>query len=453
MSNALYKILDTDASSYAYDTMTNRIIRIKGCFPRGVSEDQKHAMILEYLTRQNLLSKNNLKEVVWQTPFAEYKQYIDHNISDLVLETEQNCNLRCDYCVYSGNYAGTRTHRTVAMTETIAQKAIEMFFRHNRESPKAKISFYGGEPLLRFAFVKDCIAYAKQLFAGKPLSFDLSANGTLMTQEVMDWAQSEPSLTITVTLNGYEHDRYRHFANGEGSLGIILGRLAYAKKQFPHLLRERIRFLCNTASFQELLSARQFYLDHDLPLPMPTSIIDRGGNETIQALFRQDAQAEKAAYNALKALYTTTSDAFCHAYFSPQWIPIHRRNMAPFTDKAFIERTCMPFRVKLFVTAPGELHMCERVTPMYDLGHVNTGFDYDNILKMLNEYQAVSAKACIHCWAQRLCSRCFAGMVFAGKWDNIPDDLCEKMRLSVLHDLKLYCEICEKNPELLQHSV
>ncbi|MBD3196382.1 MAG: 4Fe-4S cluster-binding domain-containing protein [Candidatus Lokiarchaeota archaeon] len=68
----------------------------------------------------------------------------------LALESTQDCNLRCKYCIYSNMYELTRNREQKSMSFEIAKKGISYIYNFikNRYNNEFTVSFYGGEPLL-----------------------------------------------------------------------------------------------------------------------------------------------------------------------------------------------------------------------------------------------------------------------------------------------------------------
>ena len=59
-------------------------------------------------------------------PETDYLPYlINHRLGQLVLQVTQQCNLRCEYCIYSGIYNDHRQHQSSFMTYDIAKRAID----------------------------------------------------------------------------------------------------------------------------------------------------------------------------------------------------------------------------------------------------------------------------------------------------------------------------------------
>ena len=99
------------------------------------------------------------------------------NLGSLVLNVTDQCNLRCEYCIYSGNYEGQRVHGTESMTTDTASSAIDIFMTKSVESPH--ILFYGGEPLIASDLIHFVVDYVNGNYAEKKTRFGMTTNFTL----------------------------------------------------------------------------------------------------------------------------------------------------------------------------------------------------------------------------------------------------------------------------------
>ena len=73
------------------------------------------------------------------------RKVLSSNLENLILEGTQDCNLRCGYCIYGGEYIGERNHQAFSMSLDVAQQAATFFLDHSKETrPIRVISFYGG---------------------------------------------------------------------------------------------------------------------------------------------------------------------------------------------------------------------------------------------------------------------------------------------------------------------
>ena len=69
---------------------------------------------------------------------------LEHNagkrLSQLILQVTQQCNLRCEYCAYSGIYEGNRTHANKNMDFETAKQAIDFFLAHSTENAESIVA-------------------------------------------------------------------------------------------------------------------------------------------------------------------------------------------------------------------------------------------------------------------------------------------------------------------------
>ncbi|MEM2138857.1 MAG: 4Fe-4S cluster-binding domain-containing protein, partial [Candidatus Woesearchaeota archaeon] len=76
-------------------------------------------------------------------------------VDALIISLTSRCNLRCDYCIYSGNYNGMRQHSELQsgdINESVFEKALDFFEQVRHEN--SRLTFYGGEPLIRFDLIR-----------------------------------------------------------------------------------------------------------------------------------------------------------------------------------------------------------------------------------------------------------------------------------------------------------
>ena len=90
------------------------------------------------------------------------------NLNQVVFEVTTACNLRCEYCIYSGMYAGFETLSSRFLpfhkVKLLLDYLIKLWSEHKRpiSSKPIFIGFYGGEPLLNFPLVKQIVQYVEE---------------------------------------------------------------------------------------------------------------------------------------------------------------------------------------------------------------------------------------------------------------------------------------------------
>ena len=143
----------------------------------------------------------------------------------LVFNLTHDCNLRCTYC-FVRNYNPDHEFPTLRM-ETIKQ-AIKLipYNPHARFNPQFTINFFGGEPLLAWDRLKSAVAHAEMVAAqhGVKALFHVTTNGTLLTQEIVDFLD-EHCFSLIVSLDGPAkvHDKYRPLPEGSSHAATMAG--------------------------------------------------------------------------------------------------------------------------------------------------------------------------------------------------------------------------------------
>ena len=59
---------------------------------------------IEYLKESGCLKPVDEKIVVEHGEISLLESLYENNLNTIILQVTQNCNLRCQYCVYSGSY-------------------------------------------------------------------------------------------------------------------------------------------------------------------------------------------------------------------------------------------------------------------------------------------------------------------------------------------------------------
>lgn len=175
---------------------------------------------------------------------AERALVYDRDVTDLCLMISQRCNLNCVYCFGDNGTYGNES----GMDRETAFQAVDWFIGQNKRTDQLKLSFFGGEPLLNFPVVQATLQYAEKQGhkSGKTFNFTLVTNGTLLTDEIIDYLTAH-HVMVKVSIDGDQqvHDRQRPFKNGGGSYKKIIPRLQRLLKAEP-LTACRATILGNT---------------------------------------------------------------------------------------------------------------------------------------------------------------------------------------------------------------
>jgi sulfatase maturation enzyme AslB (radical SAM superfamily) len=151
-------------------------------------------------------------------------------LSNLLLIVTDACNLRCTYCIFSGNYDEFHTYRPARMSWDTARRAVDHFLALNEAPPframpdrKLDIVFFGGEPLLESELMRQVVAYARARERDHYwIYFSATTNLTVLPDELAHFCV-ENGIGLDVSLDGPEpvHDLYRRDAAGRGSFAAV----------------------------------------------------------------------------------------------------------------------------------------------------------------------------------------------------------------------------------------
>jgi uncharacterized protein len=350
------------------------------------------------------------------------EQYIYTRMKQLTLQVTQQCNLRCAYCAYSGQYLNQRTHSSKRMSLETAIQAIDFFLDHNSELSEVTIGFYGGEPLLEFDLMKQCTEYAKSKVEGKKVNFNITTNGTLISDEVADFfAENDFILNISLDGSKEEHDINRKFANGEGSFDTIIANIKKMRDRYPEYARKisiatTINPHIDLSCVMEYFSTDEVFRDR--------SIMFNAVNEKD---YLGDLTYDQKYYNVRNYEYIKMLFSLAGKLDEKYVSPLVSRAKGTFDQKqkGIVSRTiltpkahhggpCLPGVKRLFVRTDGALFPCERINELlefFKIGTLEDGLDIEKIRNILN-IGKLTENECKNCWSLRQCTLCSAQIEF-----------------------------------------
>lgn len=173
---------------------------------------------------------------------SHLRNVLEHQVKRITLVVSEECNQRCRYCTYSGGYKYKRSHSRIMMDSATMKKAVDFYFSHSTRREEKGIAFFGGEPLVNFGLIKECVKYVSERYSTSNI-FNMTTNGTLLTEEKIDFL-AENRFSILISIDGPKeiHDRNRVFKNGKGTFDRLMKNLRKLKSRYPEYFKEKIRF-------------------------------------------------------------------------------------------------------------------------------------------------------------------------------------------------------------------
>lgn len=452
----------TPGGYYIFDVNTDTILRVSEEIYRSLKDCGDFGSLLNSnrqianLHNNGFLSSKRSSEVLHPAT-GTLSFFLKNKISMIILQVTQNCNLRCKYCAYSGSYHN-RTHSNRTMNFETAKKGIDFLISHSTDNEHINVSFYGGEPLLMFNLIKSCIEYAEFAAEGKDISFNITSNGTLITDDVIKYF-IDHNVKLTISLDGPRevHDKNRRFAkNGEGSFDIIYKKITHIKTKFPEYYKDNIGFNMVIDPSVDLGCVNNFVCRDEIfsdPYLSSSIIDDRYRDERYDMA---DDFIPKLKYERFK-LFLNKLNRLSSNYVSPLTKIEYdlivkargdklRGTRRELPDKSHHSGPCIPGKQRLFLDVNGNFFPCERVSEksqIMNIGNIDSGIDVNKSEYLLNVGRA-TARQCKECWAFQYCTVC-AGAI--DDLEKISTDLanrkCPSVRANVEYNFKSYCTLRE----------
>ncbi len=426
---ALIFMFETPLKKYIYDTNRNAIIAVSEYVYNFLKKNMKHLNHLEMvkdkchtvntMIKDGYLSNNKIQKI--EHPATEYlEDILDNKLQTLTLQITQQCNLRCKYCVYSGSYINRR-HSDKIMSFDIAKRGIDFLIEHSRNSQILNLGFYGGEPLLEYDLIKQCVNYIQEKAEGKKVTFNITTNATLLNEENIKFFM-ENNIDIMISLDGPKeiHNKNRVFAaNGRGTFDVIVEKLEMIKKTFPNYYG-KIHFNSVIDPKMDLNCFNEFFSNSEL---LKDSLINTNFVSTDYMLEEDEKEwsiidyFDKYEYEKFKMFLSKLGrfDAknvskVAEAAFDSMKMALFtmRTNTQNLTNTMHPGGACIPGVRKLFMNIEGDLFPCEKcseTSSIMKIGNIKTGFDIEAVSKLLNVGKVIEDK-CKNCWAVRLCEIC-----------------------------------------------
>jgi uncharacterized protein len=471
--NIVFTCLQTPRGRYIYDRHTNSVFAVSQSdflelknYEEGDASELSLKVIAKYQDL-GLLLPSVVKKI--EHSASDILVHCAHNrISSVTLQLTQQCNLRCSYCSYSGNYHNTRVHSSERMSFEIARKAIDMMLANSRECGSLHLGFYGGEPLLEFDLLKKCVEYITSHVNGKKLTFGISTNGTLLNNEIVTFFR-EHNFTLSISLDGSkeEHDVNRKFANGQGSFNMIFDNISSIKQWYPDYM-DNVHILTTINPKMDLGCVLEYFKTDEI---FSDTYIIMGTVNTMGLISEYSIEEKYTLtrrYEFFKFLMMLTgkldkkyvSSLFMRELGNYKSISQDLHRHIPLSEKTHHGGPCMPGIQRLFVSADGKLFPCEKVSETSEyccIGHVNTGFDTQKMQCILN-IGHVTEKECKSCWNLRRCSICVAQIDNDNQHKNEAIDKESKLRTCALEKNRSYstlydmCVLHEVGSTVLQEG-
>lgn len=384
-------------------------------------------------------------------------------LNQLVLEITRQCNLNCRYCSASGKYADHETSQ-IHMNSATWRQAVDFFCQRTDSYQEPFITFYGGEPLLKFDVIKEIVEYVNSRYKDKKYNFNLTTNGTVLNKKIYNFFV-ENDFSVMVSLDGLKevNDRYRLFKNGRGTFKRIMNNLEFMKKQNPEYFYRQVSIACvfsppfdkrdeiiNFFSSQAVFDKIRENMRSNLVDTRETSFIEDFGLEedmaALQNIEEKDIERikEKILGNRLSSLTIEKNKIYSILY------NLSRRHKKGLRKQVQPLGACHIGLKRVFIRPDGSFYICERSGKEYKIGSLDTGFDYHQIAHYYTVLED-KLKDCRNCWAQLFCERCWVQLGNIEEFEGERKErFCLYNKNAIIKAFKLYVQLLRENPDSLK---
>ena len=399
----------------------------------------------------------------------DFIKYQIANKPQVVFGVTESCNLKCHYCGY-GDLYNWYDPRHGNDLDTNTAKLLIQYILNMRDSkhcitPSQEfvIGFYGGEPLLRFDFIKEIVLFTKTLCSENLFfTFKMTTNAVFLGK-YMDFL-AEHNFKLLISLDGdRKHNSYRVFHNGKESFPLVFKNIKQLKEKHPYYFKEHVSInsvLHNRNSKQKI---RDFIIKNFEKEPSLADISTQGLDETKKEIISQLFQNKKEQLHQSEDYFGENSnieylkiDSMEVARFMiyqtnriyPNLVDLYANQNRPIKPTG----TCVPFSRKLYITATGKILPCENTPHQYSMGHVSVDdviIDFKSIADQYNAYMNKVSPLCNSCYRITHCMQCMFSMNLGANKVRCYGYTTKAMFSTYLSNVFSYME---NNPEQLKQS-
>ncbi|WP_304425547.1 radical SAM protein [uncultured Adlercreutzia sp.] len=409
----MFKIYQSKSGrKYLYDSVSNNIFEMDDESYGVLGVEEGSTNLLRALGDDFWDDVYGKKTIPEESSFSGAQVAWSSDTPDiLILELTQQCNFRCDYCIYSGSYSQERVHAPVSMTEADIDSVFEAYFQS--DNYPAHLGFYGGEPLLGFELIRRICD--RIIAGGLEVEFALTTNGELLNDEVLLQYIVSHNFTLNISYDGLNHDLYRHSLGGGASSCKIMAILERIKALDEEYFARNVALSVTLAPPYNLLANARHFSETALIRGLRLNVNTVNGADNA-FLSRFDMSSEAEAFNADLAVlldeYVDCGDEippFLRAIFGGVANRIENRVMSTCIAN-HPPGQCAIGKHRTFITATGEKYMCERVGSYGQFGRLSEGNDPGALRQIAEDFDKMSLPRCRNCHLVRICDMCMASI-------------------------------------------
>ncbi len=362
---------------------------------------------------------------------------IEQNLSQtkqLIFETTEDCNLDCVYCTYSKFYFNKNRERKKINTAD-AFKLLDLILdkRKPGSTQQLTVSFYGGEPLKNFDFIRDVVKHAEE--HKKPdsrVTYSMTSNGLLLRKYINFLVENDFELAISLDGDELANSFRILKTNKKPSFDLVTRNIDMVREKYPAYFDRRVIFLTVRHSRNSLKSIYEHFSSRYGKTPIMSSITTTGVVDEFKEEFNDTflksrfPATENTCYvhelftkHPLVAETAEVFERFGNFVFRRPGQLLNPLKKTRDKKKYLPTATCSPFDLRIYMSADGGIYPCEHISRIFELGSVKDSevdINPDKITGTYNTYFQKLKKLCKQCYLADNCKECiFNTAVETGK--------------------------------------
>ena len=352
---------------------------------------------------------------------------IEQNLAQtkqVIFETTEDCNLDCIYCTYSKFYFNKSRERKHINTAD-ALKLLDLLLGKIRTNPDQElaISFYGGEPLKNFDFIREIVDHVRtHKSQALKIKYSMTTNGLLLRKYIGFLVENDFELAISLDGDEFANSFRILKTNKKPSFDLISRNVDLVRAKYPAYFERRIIFLTVRHSRNSLKSIHEHFSAKYGKTPIMSSITTNGLVTEFKEEFSETflkrllPAADDGAY--IHELFTRhpfvsetaeTFERFGSFIFGKPKQLLNPLKKSVDRKKHLPTATCSPFDLRIYMSADGGIYPCEHISRIFELGTVRDSkldLDPEKITGLYNDYFRKIKKLCGNCYLSDNCKEC-----------------------------------------------
>jgi uncharacterized protein len=370
--------------------------------------------------------------------------FLAHQPRKMMLCIAQTCNLRCVYCyAIEGNYHDEGRLMSLAT----AQQSIRYLARRAGRRRNLTITLFGGEPLINFSMMRELIPWAKAWAGtiGKRVHFCITTNGTLLTDEIIEFLILH-KMSIMISLDGPKEvqDLTRPNSSGKGSFDAAAPRIKKLLERHPHPEIIKVRATMTHQSHDTVRLAQFFESFGFKRIGLGANV----GYSFYKGPFDMTAEDKAEMYGSTEEFLDQGGLDAIREYKETAFDPVRPSMLAIQSDVdrrgPSLKMPCGVGRNDQGIDVDGVIYPCHRYVGMkaYVMGNVFEGVSVDS-LRMFYEGILGAYRHCGDCWANRWCSGHCPNYLSdpTGRSFGPDDTACDALRAGLQRNLALHSKL------------